>query len=55
MKIFVAGLPYDLDDAELEENSVNNVLQVAIDKETGKTRFYILFVTHNHATELWKL
>lgn len=42
MKIFVAGLPYDLDDAELEEifekfGKVNSA-KVAIDKETGKSR-----------------
>lgn len=42
MKLFVAGLPYDLDDAELEEifekfGTVNSA-KVAIDKETGKSR-----------------
>ena len=42
MNIFVAGLPYDLDDAELEEifekfGKVNSA-KVAIDKETGKSR-----------------
>lgn len=42
MKLFVAGLPYDLDDAELEEifekfGKVNSA-KVAIDKETGKSR-----------------
>src|SRR4051812_18879792 len=42
MKIFVAGLPYDLDDAELEEifekfGKVNSA-KVAMDKETGKSR-----------------
>ena len=42
MKIFVAGLPYDLDDAELMEifEKFGTVLsaKVAIDKETGKSR-----------------
>lgn len=42
MKLFVAGLPYDLDDAELEEifEKFGKVLsaKVAIDKETGKSR-----------------
>src|SRR5687767_15616423 len=42
MNIFVAGLPYDLDDAELEEifekfGTVASA-KVAIDKETGKSR-----------------
>ncbi|MGC4103852.1 RNA recognition motif domain-containing protein [Ferruginibacter sp.] len=42
MKLFVAGLPYDLDDAELEEifekfGKVTSA-KVAIDKETGKSR-----------------
>lgn len=42
MNIFVAGLPYDLDDAELEEifekfGTVKSA-KVAIDKETGKSR-----------------
>ncbi len=42
MKLFVAGLPYDLDDAELEEifekfGTVNSA-KVALDKETGKSR-----------------
>jgi RNA recognition motif-containing protein len=42
MKLFVAGLPYDLDDAELmeifEKFGVINSAKVAIDKETGKSR-----------------
>ena len=42
MKIFVAGLPYDLDDAELmeifEKFGAINSAKVAIDKETGKSR-----------------
>jgi cold-inducible RNA-binding protein len=42
MKIFVAGLPYDLDDAELEEifekfGTVDSA-KVAMDKMTGKSR-----------------
>lgn len=42
MKLFVAGLPYDLDDAELEEifekfGTVASA-KVTIDKETGKSR-----------------
>lgn len=42
MKLFVAGLPYDLDDAELTEifekfGPVKSA-KVAIDKETGKSK-----------------
>jgi cold-inducible RNA-binding protein len=42
MKIFVAGLPYDLDDAELMEifekfGQVTSA-KVAMDRETGKSR-----------------
>jgi cold-inducible RNA-binding protein len=42
MNIFVIGLPYDLDDAELEEifekfGKVNSA-KVAMDRETGKSR-----------------
>jgi cold-inducible RNA-binding protein len=42
MKLFVAGLPYDLDDAELEEifekfGTVASA-KVTMDKETGKSR-----------------
>lgn len=42
MKLFVAGLPYDMDDAELEEffekfGTVASV-KVAMDKETGKSK-----------------
>ena len=42
MKIFVIGLPYDLDDAELEEifekfGTVTSA-KVTLDKETGKSR-----------------
>jgi cold-inducible RNA-binding protein len=42
MKIFVAGLPYDLDDAELVEifEKFGTILsaKVAIDRETGKSK-----------------
>ena len=40
MNLFVSGLPYYLDDAELEEifEKFVNVTKVAIDKETGKSR-----------------
>jgi RNA recognition motif-containing protein len=42
MNIFVAGLPYDLDDAELEEifekfGKVTSA-KVAMDRQTGKSR-----------------
>ena len=42
MKLFVAGLPYDLDDAELEEifekfGAVRSC-RVAMDRETGKSK-----------------
>ena len=42
MKIFVAGLPYDLDDAELEEifekfGTISSA-KVSLDRETGKSR-----------------
>jgi RNA recognition motif-containing protein len=42
MNLFVAGLPYDLDDAELmeifEKLGTVTSAKVAIDKETGKSR-----------------
>jgi cold-inducible RNA-binding protein len=42
MKIFVAGLPYDLDDAELteifEKFGTITSAKVAMDKETGKSK-----------------
>ena len=42
MKIFIAGLPYDLDDAELEEifEKFGKVVsaKVAMDRETGKSK-----------------
>ncbi|MFZ9695365.1 MAG: RNA recognition motif domain-containing protein [Chitinophagaceae bacterium] len=42
MKIFVAGLPHDMDDAELEEffekfGKIDTV-KIAIDRQTGKSR-----------------
>lgn len=42
MKLFIAGLPYDLDDAELEEifEKFGPVIsaRVTMDKETGKSK-----------------
>lgn len=42
MKIFVAGLPYDMDDAELEEffEKFGKVVsaKVAMDRDTGKSK-----------------
>lgn len=42
MKLFVAGLPYDLDDAELmeifEKFGTVTSAKVAMDKETGKSK-----------------
>jgi RNA recognition motif-containing protein len=42
MKIFVAGLPYDMDDAELleffEKFGTVTSAKVAMDKETGKSK-----------------
>jgi RNA recognition motif-containing protein len=42
MKLFVAGLPYDLDDAELmeifEKFGAVTTARVAMDKETGKSK-----------------
>lgn len=42
MKIFVAGLPYDLDDAELTEifEKFGKIIsaKVAMDRETGKSK-----------------
>lgn len=54
MNLFVAGLPYDLDDAELLEifEKFGNVIsaKVAIDKETGKSRGFG-FVNMENAEE----
>lgn len=54
MKLFVAGLPYDMDDAELEEffekfGTVSSV-KVAIDRETGKSKGFA-FVEMPDSTE----
>lgn len=42
MKLFVAGLPYDLDDAELmeifEKFGTVTTARVAMDRETGKSK-----------------
>ena len=54
MKLFVAGLPYDLDDAELMEifEKFGTVItaRVAMDKETGKSKGFG-FVDMQHAEE----
>ena len=51
MKIFVAGLPYDLDDAELEEIfekfGVVVSAKVAMDKETGKSKGFAFVEMQN--------
>ena len=54
MKLFVAGLPYDMDDAELEEffekfGTVVSV-KVAMDRETGKSKGFA-FVEMANAQE----
>jgi RNA recognition motif-containing protein len=53
MIIFVAGLPYDLDDAELEEIfekfGVVSSAKVAIDKETGKSKGFAFVDMPNSA------
>lgn len=54
MKLFVAGLPYDMDDAELEEffekfGTVASV-KVAMDRETGKSKGFA-FVEMPNADE----
>lgn len=51
MNLFVAGLPYDLDDAELEEifekfGPVKSA-KVAIDKATGKSRGFGFVMMQN--------
>ena len=54
MKLFVAGLPYDLDDAELEEifEKFGKVAtaRVAMDKMTGKSKGFG-FVEMPNSTE----
>lgn len=51
MKIFVAGLPYDLDDVELEEifEKFGEVIsaKVALDKETGKSKGFAFIEMKN--------
>ncbi len=51
MKIFVAGLPYDLDDAELEEifEKFGEVVsaKVSLDKETGKSKGFAFIEMKN--------
>ena len=54
MKLFVAGLPYDLDDAELEEifekfGTIASA-RVAIDRATGKSKGFA-FVEMPNDTE----
>jgi RNA recognition motif-containing protein len=53
MKLFVAGLPYDLDDAELEEifekfGPIKSA-KVSIDRETGKSRGFGFVEMQNEA------
>ena len=53
MKLFIAGLPYDLDDAELEEifekfGRVNSA-KVAIDRDTGKSKGFGFVDMYNDA------
>lgn len=54
MKLFVAGLPYDMDDAELEEffEKFGAVVsaKISLDKETGKSRGFA-FVEMPNAQE----
>ena len=53
MKLFVAGLPYDLDDAELmeifEKFGAVTSAKVAMDKETGKSRGFAFVEMPNEA------
>ena len=53
MKLFIAGLPYDLDDAELEEifekfGTITSA-RVAIDRETGKSKGFGFVEMENDA------
>lgn len=56
MKIFIAGLPYDLDDAELEEifEKFGTIIsaKVAMDKETGKSKGFGFVEMKNDAEAL---
>src|SRR5688572_303346 len=53
MKLFVAGLPYDLDDAELEEffEKFGKVVsaRVSMDRETGKSKGFGFVEMENDA------
>jgi cold-inducible RNA-binding protein len=53
MKIFVAGLPYDLDDAELTEifEKFGTIIsaKVAMDRETGKSKGFGFVEMQNEA------
>ncbi len=57
MKIFVAGLPYDLDDAELEEifEKFGTIVsaKVVMDRETGKSKGFgfVEMANENEARE----
>ena len=56
MKIFVAGLPYDLDDEELVEifEKFGTIIsaKVAMDKETGKSKGFGFIEMQNDAEAL---
>jgi len=56
MKIFIAGLPYDLDDAELEEifEKFGPIVsaRVTLDKETGKSKGFGFVEMENRADAL---
>ena len=56
MKIFVAGLPYDLDDNELVEifEKFGTIIsaKVAMDKETGKSKGFGFIEMQNDAEAL---
>ncbi|NCU04072.1 MAG: RNA-binding protein [Chitinophagaceae bacterium] len=53
MNLFVAGLPYDVDDAELEEifEKFGKVVsaKISIDRETGKSRGFGFVTMENEA------
>ena len=59
MKLFVAGLPYDVDDQELQEmfetyGTVGSA-RVILDRETRKSRGFgfVEFANDDEAKELW--